>query len=193
MPALYNSCPVPSFLYKNSPYAYSVIIQLYARSAQLDSRDTLTSHLSSKICPWCRFGCNKTETTHHLFISCPLFNSLHSHSSEVVLESMTKLIPPGIHPAMQFKILHITKSLFLDSDQWLAFLTKYYLGFILVILHLPRHTQQLILNLWHMESIKLAGRIWAMVRKKGFQDKHLSDAHESHYHVSDIVWHFFCL
>lgn len=143
--------------------------------------------------PWCRFGCNEIETTHHLFVLCPHFSVLRASSSESITEEIASLIPPDMCPATQMSILDITRALFEDSDQWPAYLTRYYLGFTPVISSLPWHIFQTISNIWHTESIKLAGKIWAAVRRKGFQDKYLSDARKNSYETPDFIHETFSI
>ncbi|KAG6880399.1 hypothetical protein C0992_000001, partial [Termitomyces sp. T32_za158] len=52
-PLLFDLAPPPSFLYERTPFAYSAMIQLYARSGQLDSRDICASRFADDRGPLC--------------------------------------------------------------------------------------------------------------------------------------------
>ena len=73
---LFDNTPPPTYPYTKSPSSYSAVIQLYARSGQLDTALLLSSRLNEGFQPWCRFGCQQIEDPHHIFILCPNFTSL---------------------------------------------------------------------------------------------------------------------
>ena len=73
---LFDNTPPPTYPYTKSPSSYSAVIQLYARSGQLDTALLLSSRLNEGFQPWCRFGCQKIEDPHHIFVLCPNFTSL---------------------------------------------------------------------------------------------------------------------
>ncbi|KAG6846884.1 hypothetical protein H0H93_011302, partial [Arthromyces matolae] len=173
LPGLYDPTPPPTFPYDRSPYAYSTIIQLYARCAQLDTRASTFSRLENGFSPWCRFGCSEFETPYHIFSACPHFLPIRESYTSSLLSSIRTVIPDSISPDIHQRILDITSSLFYDSSYWPAFLTRYYLGFAPSLYHLPIPLSLVrsLSSIFHSMSIKLAGRIWADVRRKGFVDR----------------------
>ncbi|KAJ3717448.1 hypothetical protein C8R42DRAFT_534956, partial [Lentinula raphanica] len=79
LPIHNNPCP-PEHPYIRASSSYSALVQLYARSSQLDTR--LLRFLRLGNCTlWCSFGCNELESAHYLFVHCPVFHSLRSESS----------------------------------------------------------------------------------------------------------------
>ncbi|KAG1771069.1 hypothetical protein EV702DRAFT_1248640, partial [Suillus placidus] len=69
---LYDSHAPPEHPYVRTPYAYSALVQLYARSRQLDTASVCFTRLGNTS-SWCRFGCECLETPHHLFVECHQF------------------------------------------------------------------------------------------------------------------------
>jgi hypothetical protein len=65
--------------YTKSPSSSSAVIQLYARSGQLDTALHLSSRLKEGLQHWCRFGCQQIEDRHHILLQCPKFISLQIH------------------------------------------------------------------------------------------------------------------
>ncbi|KAJ3837051.1 hypothetical protein F5878DRAFT_523049, partial [Lentinula raphanica] len=71
--------------------SYSALVQLYARSSQLDTR--LLRFLRFGNCtPWCSFGCNELESDHHLFVKCPAFDSFRSESSSSIISETNAIL-----------------------------------------------------------------------------------------------------
>ncbi|KAK0436313.1 uncharacterized protein EV420DRAFT_1672520, partial [Desarmillaria tabescens] len=72
---LYDDYAPPEHPYIRASSVYSAVVQLYARSAQLDC--TYTRFLRfGDMSPLCHAGCNELETVHHVFVGCPSFNHL---------------------------------------------------------------------------------------------------------------------
>ncbi|EJD45292.1 hypothetical protein AURDEDRAFT_43389, partial [Auricularia subglabra TFB-10046 SS5] len=73
----------PEFPYTRALSAYSALVQLYARSGQLPTAETLSERArSNPLPPFCRFGCRTVESDFHLFVECPRFNSYRSEAGE---------------------------------------------------------------------------------------------------------------
>jgi hypothetical protein len=69
---LYDPSHPPEWSYTHAYSAYSAIVQLYARSGQLPTADTLQSR-GKLDTPNCRMGCNAIEDMHHIFVDCPRY------------------------------------------------------------------------------------------------------------------------
>ncbi|KAF5373304.1 hypothetical protein D9615_007407 [Tricholomella constricta] len=193
-PNLYDSTPPPLFPYQRSPYAYAAIIQLYARSAQLDSRDLLTSRLDAGCTPWCRYGCHVLESPHHLFTHCHAFDTLRQSAVHDLLSSVDTALDDSVPPPAQRTLIGLTRSLFSDDASWPTGQTRYYMGFLPPIdhLHLPQSLHTRISHLWHTASIHLAGRVWAKARQKAFESR-MSKPPQPPYRVPEIVRSLFHL
>ena len=95
-----NPPPCP---YINAPSSYSAVIQLYARSGQLDTRLSLSNRLKDHHQPWFVFGCPCLEDAHHLFVQCLRFSSLRTFInsiSSISYKTPFKSTPlrPGTYP-----------------------------------------------------------------------------------------------
>ncbi|KAG0702846.1 hypothetical protein DFH29DRAFT_999068 [Suillus ampliporus] len=77
---LYDSHAPPEHPYVRTPYAFLALVQLYARSQQLDTGSVRFTRLGNAS-PWCRFGCKCLETLHHLFVKCHRFAEMHNRLS----------------------------------------------------------------------------------------------------------------
>ncbi|KAI5993692.1 hypothetical protein EDC04DRAFT_2508963, partial [Pisolithus marmoratus] len=71
--------------------AFSAVVQLYARSCQLDTAATCFSRHGGST-PCCHFGCASLETAHHLFISCYRFQTFRDEFSQQVLQHTERLL-----------------------------------------------------------------------------------------------------
>ena len=92
---LFDNTPPPTYPYTKSLSSYSAVIQLYARSGQLDTALHLSSRLKEGFQPWCRFGCQKIEEPHHIFILCPRFTSLRdTYTQRLKSTVLTQRLPP---------------------------------------------------------------------------------------------------
>ena len=88
-----NPPPCP---YINAPSSYSAVIQLYARSGQLDTRLSLSNRLKDHHQPWFVFGCPCLEDAHHLFVQCLRFSSLRTFINSI--SSISYKTPSNPHP-----------------------------------------------------------------------------------------------
>ncbi|KAF9241648.1 hypothetical protein BU15DRAFT_34695, partial [Melanogaster broomeanus] len=79
--ALYDSHSPPEYSYVHAKSAYSVVVQLYARSSQLDASATCYKRLgdTAYCCQHCR---HRAESSHHIFAHCPSFAMIRGHPSE---------------------------------------------------------------------------------------------------------------
>ncbi|KAJ7678280.1 hypothetical protein DFH06DRAFT_927531, partial [Mycena polygramma] len=112
---IHNTLPPPDYPYTRAVSAHSAVIQLYARSGQLPTAETLQSRskLDSHMCRICS---NAVESMHHLFVDCPKFDEWRCSATEEAVErTERKLTEAGITGAAQLPILHSVKSLFVDE------------------------------------------------------------------------------
>ncbi|EJD42137.1 hypothetical protein AURDEDRAFT_168694 [Auricularia subglabra TFB-10046 SS5] len=73
----------PEFPYTRALSAYSALVQLYARSGQLPTAETLSERArGDPLSPFCRFGCRTMKSDFHLFVECPRFDSYRSEAGE---------------------------------------------------------------------------------------------------------------
>ncbi|PPQ63162.1 hypothetical protein CVT24_005802 [Panaeolus cyanescens] len=93
----FDSIPPPSHPYFNSTSSYAAVVQLYSRSAQLDTNLTKSRRLPLAQ-PWCRFGCPTYEDAHHLFVNCPFFNSYRDEARSDLSRELDVLIVPNDTP-----------------------------------------------------------------------------------------------
>ncbi|KAI5990881.1 hypothetical protein EDD15DRAFT_2121536, partial [Pisolithus albus] len=85
LPSLYEPLPPPSYRYTKASSAFSAVVQLYARSSQLDTAVTCFERHNGST-PYCHFGCLSLETAHHLFVSCYRFQSLRDEYTQRVCQ-----------------------------------------------------------------------------------------------------------
>ncbi|KAJ6469751.1 hypothetical protein C8R47DRAFT_766938 [Mycena vitilis] len=170
---LYDSKPPPEYSYTHAYSAYSAVVQLYARSGQLPTADTLYSR--GKIpSPRCRMGCDAIEDQHHIFVECPRYASWrNTTANELVTRTNDKLAEKGIEEIGRKDLLATVKSLFTDNESvWPLQYSVYFLG------HIPKFDHKIpsvkdpdenmaakrlahhLAAEWHLTSIRLAGRIW---------------------------------
>ncbi|KAF5379159.1 hypothetical protein D9615_006029 [Tricholomella constricta] len=194
-PHLYDPTPPPLFPYCTSPYAYAAVVQLYARSAQLDSGHLLASRLDAGHSPWCRFGCDALETPHHLFTACFHFDGLRSSATADLLLSLDAVLDASIPSATRRALVDLSAHLFSDSNAWPMGQTRFYMGFVPPLAHLslPSAMHTHIVHLWHTASIHLAGRIWAKTRQRAFELLRASKPAPSTYSIPEILRSLFHL
>jgi len=131
---LYDDHNPPSYPYTHASSAYSAVIQLYARSDQLDSASTLAKRLPASAQPWCRFGCPVFETTHHIFTACPRFLCLRGCATQKLTLAVSTTLEtfrtsPHDHPLL----MSIIDGLFYNGDVWPTAHSLYYYGIIPVL------------------------------------------------------------
>ena len=172
----FDDTPPPSYPYFKAPSSYSLTVQLYLRSGQLDTSLSCASRLKDDCQPWCRFGCPTFEDPHHIFLSCPRFSSLRDARASELTSNVGRILQSSsIPPADRTLILDRLCNLFQDSDAWPAGRSLYYLGilppFFPHTLHCPQiHTR--LAHECHTVSIRLAAQIWATARCAAYSKSH---------------------
>ena len=72
---LYNPHPLPTYLYITATAVYSAAVQWYARLGQLPTAVGMKEKGQGEDTR-CRIGCNMIEDTHHVFVTCKIFDGL---------------------------------------------------------------------------------------------------------------------
>ncbi|KAI1786591.1 hypothetical protein LXA43DRAFT_848408, partial [Ganoderma leucocontextum] len=163
---LYDTHPPPPHPYIRASSAYSALVQLYARSSQLDAAFTRYRRFGD-VAPSCHFGCDTLETAHHLFVQCPRFADLRDNARSTVTQDTSSLLDATETTLPRDAILRMASGLFVDDpDVWPQYYSHYFCG---TIPRLPaeactppatRRLLSRIASLWHSVSIRLAARIW---------------------------------
>ncbi|KAG2118985.1 uncharacterized protein F5147DRAFT_767731 [Suillus discolor] len=166
---LYDLHAPPDHPYVRTPYAYSALVQLYARSRQLDSASVRFARMGD-ISPWCQFGCECLETPHHLFVKCRRFAESRNKSSQEVVDTTSMLLFEAKTTVQTTDVyLHSARRLFVDdASVWPLRETRYYLGTVPAIQTPDQISSVLatkIAHVWHGASIRLAGQIWGMYKR----------------------------
>ncbi|KAK7027262.1 hypothetical protein VNI00_015351 [Paramarasmius palmivorus] len=170
---LHDLTPPPTYPYTRATSAYSAVVQLYARSSQLDTNFTKFRRFGD-ISPWCSFGCAELETTHHIFTECPRFAHFRTHAKDSLVSTTTSLVqrqPYHLTKDEQAAIVTASSQLFADTDIWPLKRTRYYLGSmpnisnIVHSLSTNQRAHTAIVQSWHVAAIRLAGRIWGEYRR----------------------------
>jgi hypothetical protein len=174
---VHDSTPPPDYPYTRALSAHSAVIQLYARSGQLPTAETLEARSKLNSC-LCRLGCCAVESMHHIFVDCPHFAGWREEAAnELFVRTTAKLVEAGILDEGQQWILHAAKSLFADNTRtWPLKISQYYLG------QIPRIRDHLTATVvpdvvkrrklsshmsaeWHTSAIRLAGRIFGSIQR----------------------------
>ncbi|KAG1802676.1 uncharacterized protein HD556DRAFT_1189020, partial [Suillus plorans] len=112
---LYDLHAPPDHPYVRTPYAYSALVQLYARSRQLDSASVRFARMGN-VSPWCQFGCECLETPHHLFAKCRRFAETRIKSSQEVVDTTSMLLCEAKTTIRTTDVyLHSARRLFVDD------------------------------------------------------------------------------
>jgi hypothetical protein len=174
---VHANLPPPEYPYTRALSAHSAVIQLYARSGQLPTAETLESRSRLESC-LCRWGCNAVEGMHHIFVDCVQFEEwCCTTREEVSLRTEQKLEEAEIREEYRQPILNAAKSLFADDPVvWPLKITQYYLGQTPSIQNhityemLPNTIKRRKLTSHlsadrHTSAIRLAGRIFGSVQR----------------------------
>jgi hypothetical protein len=169
---LFDLNPPPPYPYLKAPSSYSAVIQLYARSGQLDTQLSLSTRLKDHHQPWCRFGCSRIEDAHHLFVQCPAFSSLRTLYQQRLLDALQTILHIHTLSPEDLSFIHDhVRGLFMDSPIWPSKRSAYYIGLLPPFLPSSRVGSRLHLRIMHsahIVCIQLAGRIWGEVRRRTF-------------------------
>ncbi|KAG2154118.1 hypothetical protein DEU56DRAFT_726531 [Suillus clintonianus] len=164
---LYDSHAPPDHPYVRMPYAYLTLVQLYTRSRQLDTASVCFTRLRNTS-PWCRFGCERLETPHHLFVECLCFAETRNRSSQDVIDATSMLLREAKTAMTTTELyLHTARRLFVDDTVWPLHASRYYLGTVPAInasYQISHVLATKVAQTWHIASIRLAGQIWGTYR-----------------------------
>lgn len=80
----------PDHPYLRASSAFSALIQLYARSDQLDPAYTRFRRFGN-VSPICQRGCDALETVHHVFVSCP-YHSFWQHAIKSLIKETSCIL-----------------------------------------------------------------------------------------------------
>ncbi|KAF5377888.1 hypothetical protein D9615_006803 [Tricholomella constricta] len=194
---LYDSRPPPDHPYTNACSSYSAVVQLYLRADQLDTAARLSSRMRSGEQLYCRFGCPTIEDARHIFVHCPRFATHRREMDETLVQATTTLFDVFRVPRpRQVRTLEHARKLSCDSESWPLGCTMYYYGLIPELDDISRdvndasltalQVQRLrlrISTLWHTACIRLAGRIWGIV-KRSQRERVLLPSHPPPHHIS---------
>ncbi|KAK0220176.1 hypothetical protein IW262DRAFT_1273548, partial [Armillaria fumosa] len=126
---LYDQCPPPTFLYTHVISAYLAAIQLCARSGQLATANGLYQKrmLAHE---QCHLGCRAIESPHHIFVECPMFQSLRDEALKEIQKVMERALQIGKKQICDFPALRDAAESFLSDCNitWPLTFTQFYLG-----------------------------------------------------------------
>ena len=124
---LHDTHPPPAHPYLHAPSAFSATLQLYLRSAQLDTADLRYRRLwDTALC--CRLDCAAIETAHHVFVQCSAFLEIRGSYLRTLIQVTSDLLsaePPCVGEALSA----VARYLFCDDVYvWPQVHFTYYLG-----------------------------------------------------------------
>ncbi|KAF5376641.1 hypothetical protein D9615_007876 [Tricholomella constricta] len=189
---IYDRRAPPNYPYTRASSSFSAVVQLYLRAHQLDTASRLSARMRSSLQPYCRFGCTSLEDARHIFVRCPRFATLREEANKTIVSATTTLLDVYRVPThYQSCTLEHACTISHDSQSWPTGCTMYYYGVLpdidditsdLTRTSLPAaKLQRLRLRIaatWHTAFIRLAGRIWGIVKRAASQ--HPSPPPENH-------------
>ncbi len=98
----YDKYTPPEHPYIRASSAYSPIVQLYARSGQLDCAYTRFLRFGD-MSPLCLAGCDDLETIHHVCVICPSFWHLHTDAANNVHAQTAKILHNADIPLIELR------------------------------------------------------------------------------------------
>jgi len=124
---LYDSHPPPTHPYLHATSAFAAALQLYLRSAQLNTADIRYRRLGdTALC--CRMGCAAIETIHHVFVQCSAFNEIRGSHMQALVQATGDLLSAEL-PYVGEALCAVARHLFCDdADVWPQVHSMYYLG-----------------------------------------------------------------
>ncbi|KAK0442581.1 hypothetical protein EV421DRAFT_1949429 [Armillaria borealis] len=169
----YDQHTPPEHPYLRASSAYSALVQLYARSNQLDTAYTRFRRFGN-VSPMCIAGCDALETVHHVFVSCPAYRSFRQHATQTLITETSRILDSAEVPLLICRaFLHIVQRLFEDGPVWPQSVSRFYLGLTPSLPALPglkgEKTNRVLVRIsqtWHTTCIRLAGRIWAEYKRR---------------------------
>ncbi|KAK0229128.1 hypothetical protein EDD85DRAFT_741369, partial [Armillaria nabsnona] len=110
----YDQHTPPDHPYLRASSAYSALVQLYARSDQLDTTYTRFRRFGN-ISPMCVSGCDALETVHHVFVSCPVYHAFRQHATQTLITETSRILDSAEVPLLICRsFLQIIRRLFED-------------------------------------------------------------------------------
>ncbi|KAJ8095721.1 hypothetical protein PM082_022828 [Marasmius tenuissimus] len=170
---LYDSHSLPLHPYTRASSGYSALVQLYARSSQLETSLTRFLRMGDRL-PWCSFGYTEVESPHHIFVRCPRFADWRTETAAKIALSTKSALSSGVlSRAESDHITSIAEVLLRDHHIWPLGLSKFYFGLVPPIPDGARCTQSpdarrtrvKIAMTWHNMLITFTARIWAEYKR----------------------------
>ncbi|KAK0226668.1 hypothetical protein IW262DRAFT_782323 [Armillaria fumosa] len=126
--ALYDQHTSPEHPYLRASSAYSALVQLYARSDQLDTTYTRFRRFGN-ISLLCISGCDALETIHHIFVSCPVYRSFRQQATKTLITETSRILDSAEIPLLMYSsFLQIVCRLFEDGPDWPQSRSRFDLG-----------------------------------------------------------------
>ena len=164
---LYHKPNLPPYVYHRATSAYTVAIQLYARSGQLATETDGNGG-------YCRLGCQEIEDEHHIFMVCLEFKEWREQAGKLLRKTLDeRLSQLKVEGDLIDKVLKKAEYFFADDPElWPLKESHFYLGHVP---YLPTLLSQLRAGSgmlmwertihgaycdWHNASVRLASRIY---------------------------------
>ncbi|PBK65559.1 hypothetical protein ARMSODRAFT_851529, partial [Armillaria solidipes] len=110
----YDQHTPPEHPYLRASSAYSALVQLYARSDQLDTTYTRFRRFGN-VSPMCISGCDALETVHHVFVSCPAYHTFRQHATQTLITETSRILDSAEVPLLICRsFLQVVRRLFED-------------------------------------------------------------------------------
>ncbi|PBK99750.1 hypothetical protein ARMGADRAFT_1008256 [Armillaria gallica] len=111
----YDQHTPPDHPYLWVSLAYSALVQLYARSDQLDTTYTRFRRFGN-VSPMCVSGCDALETVHHVFVSCPVYHAFRQHATQTLITETSRILDSAEVPLLICRsFLQVIRRLFEDG------------------------------------------------------------------------------
>src|SRR6267154_400168 len=126
--ALYDRHFLPDFPYTRASSSFSAVVQLYARSSQLDTAQVRHRRFRNTP-PWCHFGCDAFESTHHIFALCPAFLAIRrAHNVQLCDETSSPLAAQTTDDNQEVFGRAAQRLFSDDAGLWPQYRTCFYVG-----------------------------------------------------------------
>ncbi len=111
----YDQHTPPEHPYLRASSAYSALVQLYARSDQLDTTYTRFRRFGN-VSPMCVSGCDALETVHHVFVSCSAYHTFRQHATQSLITETSRILDSADVPLLVCRsFLQVIRRLFEDG------------------------------------------------------------------------------
>ncbi|KAG2350193.1 hypothetical protein BDR05DRAFT_954296 [Suillus weaverae] len=126
--ALYDCHSLPDFPYTRASSSFSAIVQLYAQSSQLDTAQVRHRRFRD-MPPWCHFGCDAFESTHHIFALYPAFMAIRRAHNVGLCDETSSLLEGKTTDHIREVFGRAAQRLFSDdAGLWPQYRTCFYVG-----------------------------------------------------------------